>query len=92
MASLRLDHTLVQPDLIASLPPERVVRLPVGSMSAEALHRLIQLHTGRTVQRPVLQRIHEVTDGNPFYALELVQSLTGARAGRRSRCRRLWRR
>jgi DNA-binding CsgD family transcriptional regulator len=81
VVSLRLDRPLVQPDLIESLPPERVVRLPIGSMSTEALHRLIQLHTGRTVPRPVLQRIREVTGGNPFYALQLVHSLPEHESG-----------
>jgi DNA-binding CsgD family transcriptional regulator len=75
VASLRLDQSSGPPAPIDSLPPERVVRLEVGSLSTEAMHRMIRLHAGRTLPRPVLQRITEVTAGNPFYALQLVRAL-----------------
>ena len=75
VASLRVEHASVQPELIESLPPERVVRLPIGSLDAGALHRVVRFHTGRALPRPVLLRIHELTGGNPFYALQLARSL-----------------
>ena len=75
VASLRLDDPLVPVELIESLPAERVVRLHVGSLSAAALHRVLRLHAGRALPRPVLERIHELTAGNPFYALQLAWSL-----------------
>jgi DNA-binding CsgD family transcriptional regulator len=75
VASLRVEHASVRPELIESLPPERVVRLPIGSLGAGALHRVVRFHTGRALPRPVLQRIHELTGGNPFYALQLARSL-----------------
>ena len=75
VASLRLEEPMVTPALIESLPPERVMRLPVGSLSTGALHQVIRLSAGRALPRPVLQRIHEVTAGNPFHALQLVGSL-----------------
>ena len=78
VASLRLEEPMVTPALIESLPPERVMRLPVGSLSTGALHQVIRLHAGRALPRPVLQRIHEVTAGNPFHALQLVGSLRRA--------------
>jgi DNA-binding SARP family transcriptional activator len=75
VASLRLQHRMVPPELVESLPPERVIRLPIGSLSVDALHRVIRLHAGRTLPRPTLEHTHEVTGGNPFYALQLVRSL-----------------
>jgi DNA-binding CsgD family transcriptional regulator len=75
VASLRLDRGLAQPAVIESLPADRIVRIPVGSLSAGALHEVIRIHAGRTLPRPVLLRIHELTGGNPFYALEIVRSL-----------------
>jgi DNA-binding CsgD family transcriptional regulator len=75
VASLRREDPLVPVELIESLPAERVVRLQVGSLSAAALHRVVRLHAGRALPRPVLERIHELTAGNPFYALQLARSL-----------------
>jgi DNA-binding CsgD family transcriptional regulator len=75
IASLRLDDALAPPELIGSLPRERVVRVAIGSLSAEALHRAVRIHAGRALPRPVLEHIHELTGGNPFYALEIVRSL-----------------
>lgn len=75
VASLRVEHASVQPELLESLPPERVVRLPIGALGAGALHRVVRFHTGRALPRPVLQRVHELTGGNPFYALQLARSL-----------------
>jgi DNA-binding CsgD family transcriptional regulator len=75
IASLRLDGGVRQPALIESLPAERVMRVPIGSLTAGTLHEVIRIHVGRTLPRPVLLRIHELTGGNPFYALEIVRSL-----------------
>lgn len=75
VASLRIDHQSVDPEPIESLAPERVVRLAVGSLGTGALHRVVRLHAGRALPRPVLQRIHDLTAGNPFYALEVARSL-----------------
>jgi DNA-binding CsgD family transcriptional regulator len=75
IASLRLDPVPAQPALIESLPPERITRIPVGSLRVGTLHEVIRIHAGRTLPRPALLRIHELTGGNPFYALEIVRAL-----------------
>ena len=75
IAALRRDHGRALPALIESLPPERITRIQIGSLSVGTLHEVIRIHAGRTLPRPVLLRIHELTDGNPFYALEIVRSL-----------------
>ncbi len=50
-----------------------VERLEVGPLSLGALHRVITSHLGHSLPRPVLARIHAVSGGNPFFALELAR-------------------
>jgi DNA-binding CsgD family transcriptional regulator len=57
------------------LDAERVERLPVGPLSVGALHRLLHDRLGRPFARQTLLRIHELTGGNPFFALELARVL-----------------
>jgi DNA-binding CsgD family transcriptional regulator len=78
IASLRLGDVPTPPELIGSLPREEVVRVAIRSLSSAALDRAIRIHADRTLPRPVLERIHELTGGNPFYALEIVHSLPPA--------------
>jgi DNA-binding CsgD family transcriptional regulator len=75
IASLRLDRGPAQPAQVELIPAERTVRVPIGSLSAGALHEVIRIHAGRTLPRPILLRIHELSGGNPFYALEIMRSL-----------------
>ena len=56
----------------AALGVERITRLEIGPLSIGALYRLIRSRTGRSLPRPALIRIHEVSAGNPLYALELA--------------------
>jgi DNA-binding CsgD family transcriptional regulator len=74
VASLRLDPALPASELLGAIPPE-LTRVRVGPLSAGALHRAIRIHLGRTLPRPVLLRVHQLSGGNPFYALELARSL-----------------
>jgi DNA-binding CsgD family transcriptional regulator/tetratricopeptide (TPR) repeat protein len=62
-----------------SLPSERLRHIPIGPLSAGALHQLIRERLGQAFGRATLLRIHRVTNGNPFFGLELARSL--ARAG-----------
>jgi DNA-binding CsgD family transcriptional regulator len=50
-------------------------RLEVGPLSVGALRRLLAVRVGASLSRPLLLRVHEITEGNPFYALELAQVL-----------------
>jgi DNA-binding CsgD family transcriptional regulator len=66
---------------IARLEPERIVReerlrrIVVEPLSVGALQRLLRLRLGVALSRPTLLRLHEASDGNPFYALELARAL-----------------
>jgi DNA-binding CsgD family transcriptional regulator len=65
---------------------QRLRRLELGPLSVGALHRLIRSRLGVVFPRPTLMRLHEVSGGNPFYALELARALErhgGAESGGR---------
>ena len=55
-------------------------RLAVGPLSLGALHGLLRDRLGRTFPRPTMLRLHEVSGGNPFYALELARALDAVAA------------
>jgi DNA-binding CsgD family transcriptional regulator len=58
-----------------ALDRDRIDRVRVGPLSIGAIHRIIGARLFRTVARPTLVRLHEVSGGNPFYALELARAL-----------------
>jgi DNA-binding CsgD family transcriptional regulator len=53
----------------------RFRRLTLGPLSLGALHRLVRDRLGLVLFRPKLRRLHELSGGNPFYALELARAL-----------------
>src|SRR5919201_6967908 len=57
------------------LPEERLTRIRLGSLALGPLHRLLATRLGLTLPRPLLVRLHEGADGNPFLALELGRAL-----------------
>jgi DNA-binding CsgD family transcriptional regulator len=63
------------------LADDRLVRLTVGPLSMGGVHKMLRQHLGFTCARPLLRRVHEVSAGNPFFALELVRALQ--RSGKR---------
>jgi DNA-binding CsgD family transcriptional regulator len=60
--------------LSTSLPAERHDVLELGPLGLEDLRRVL---TGAvaSISRPTLRRIHEVSGGNPLYAIELARGL-----------------
>src|SRR5438067_3139279 len=57
------------------LPDERTQHIHVGGLSLGALQRLIQARLNLALPRPLLQRLHESSAGNPFFALELAHAI-----------------
>ena len=55
--------------------PGAVEHVSVGPLSLGAVQGVIRDRLGRLVPRPTLLRLHEVSGGNPFYALELARAL-----------------
>jgi DNA-binding CsgD family transcriptional regulator len=64
-----------QSEFWSAIGAERVERLHIGPLSLGAVHILLQARLGRTFSRPSLLRVHEISGGNPFYALELARAL-----------------
>jgi predicted ATPase len=71
----RVAHGLEPSALERALPDTSYERVEVGSLSSGALHVIVRDRLGRAVSRPTLLRIHEVSGGNPFYALEIARTL-----------------
>ena len=59
----------------SALDSERVVRVPVGPLSVGATHRVLHRVLERPIPRPTLLKLHGISGGNPFFALELAHAL-----------------
>ena len=57
-----------------ALPEGRLQRLMVGPLSLGAVRHLLSARLGLVLSRPKLRRLHEISGGNPFYALELARA------------------
>jgi DNA-binding CsgD family transcriptional regulator len=64
-----------------ALPPERLLHVSIGPLGFLALNAVLQERLGTVLARPVLRRIHELSGGNPFFALELAQAPEQLEAG-----------
>jgi len=71
----RVDERGGGPALEEALDSDAVERLHVGPLSIGAVRALLQGRLGRTFAPPTLRRLHQISDGNPFYALELARGL-----------------
>jgi DNA-binding CsgD family transcriptional regulator/tetratricopeptide (TPR) repeat protein len=62
-------------DLFRAFDVARVQRVEVKAMSLEAIGRLVRHRLDLVLPRPMLRRIHETSDGNPLFALEIARAL-----------------
>ena len=60
---------------------ERIEEIALGGLSAGALHRLLRERLELVLARPALRRLHELSGGNPFYALELGRAYQAGEIG-----------
>ncbi|HWD46059.1 MAG TPA: hypothetical protein VHM23_20495 [Actinomycetota bacterium] len=56
-------------------PAPSLHRVPVGPLREEAMTRLLRARTEGELTRPVLLRLHRISEGNPFFALEIARAL-----------------
>jgi len=63
----------IETSIEQSLPPARVERVELSGLSVGALLRIVHDQLQRSVPLPLIARIHDATDGNPFYALEFAR-------------------
>jgi DNA-binding CsgD family transcriptional regulator len=80
LLSRRLDGAPAT-ELEEAIDPAEVERLLVNPLSMGAIQLLVRRRLGITFPRPTMLRLHEVSGGNPFYAIELAraQSVDSAR-------------
>ena len=50
-------------------------RLHVGPIHEDPLGRILRAQTGADLPRPVVLRLHDVSDGNPLFALEIARAM-----------------
>ena len=62
-------------DLDRALAGDRLDRLVLGPLSVGAVQRILQRRLGWIPSRPVLLQVHELSGGNPFFALELGRAV-----------------
>ena len=60
--------------LDVGLRDEQVARIDVGPLRPDALYWLLQSRLDATIPRPALERLAEVSGGNPYHALELARA------------------
>ena len=58
--------------------PDMVMHHTVKPMSLGALHAMIAARRGQALPRPEITRIHRISGGNPFFALELARAVDDA--------------
>ena len=62
-------------DLDRALASDRLDHLVLGPLSVGAVQRILQRRLGWLPSRPVLLQVHELSGGNPFFALELGRAV-----------------
>ncbi|HEY1479433.1 MAG TPA: AAA family ATPase [Gaiellales bacterium] len=62
-------------ELERALSSDRLMRVHLGPLSLIELHRVVERELGHALPRPSLRRLHEVSEGNPFFALELARAM-----------------
>jgi DNA-binding CsgD family transcriptional regulator/tetratricopeptide (TPR) repeat protein len=66
-------------DLDRAPSGERLERMALPPLSLGAVQHLVHVRLGFVPARPALRRLHELSGGNPFYALELARALQGGK-------------
>lgn len=61
--------------------PDDIARIRLQPLSLGALRAALSERLDRSISRPAMVRIHEVSGGNPFYALELARAMDGESIG-----------
>ena len=55
--------------------PQTLTRITVGPLSMSEIQAVVDARLGRVPPRPTMERIHALSGGNPFYALELARAV-----------------
>ena len=63
------------PAWLTTLPADRMTQREVPPLSIDETAALLREHLGLKLSRPVVTRVHAISGGTPFYALELGRDL-----------------
>ncbi|MEA2544754.1 MAG: hypothetical protein QOI09_27, partial [Chloroflexota bacterium] len=63
------------PELVAAVGPDRHSAIDVAPLTVDETAEVIQRVVGLTLRRPALVRVHELSGGNAFYALEIARAI-----------------
>ncbi|MDF2823031.1 MAG: ATP-dependent transcriptional regulator [Mycobacterium sp.] len=78
LVSTRSDRESIAATAWFQLPtPDALLRLSLQPLDLSEFGNLITERVGASFSGPTLQKIHELSGGNPFYGLELARSLDG---------------
>jgi hypothetical protein len=61
--------------------PDAVNRIRLNPLSIHDLHAAVSARLRRPFSRPTMGRIHELSGGNPFYAIELARAISEGAPG-----------
>lgn len=76
LASLRLERGVADPlDLRRIAGAAEIRSLTVGPLLPAELGRVVHERLGRPLPHPLLTRLHETTNGNPLFAIEVARAL-----------------
>lgn len=75
VATLREAPGLTDPVGLESALDRRARRIVLGPLSVPALSAVVRRASGRKISRPLLVRIHAVSEGNPLFATEIVRAM-----------------
>jgi DNA-binding CsgD family transcriptional regulator/tetratricopeptide (TPR) repeat protein len=68
-------------ELDQAFPRGALVRIRLGALSFEELEEVVRLHLAVAFTRPTWRALHRISEGNPFFALQLAEAI--ARRGGR---------
>jgi len=60
--------------LSRAFPEKRLARISLAPLSVDDLGALMHARLGANLPRPTLKRLHEMSRGNPFFALEIARA------------------
>ena len=75
LLTLRAGEEQPPPGLERALRQRTLRRIAIGALSLGAVHRLLKDALDLVLSRPKLRRIHELSGGNPLFALELGRAV-----------------
>ncbi len=69
------DPNCPEPDWLQLPDPGASIRLRLAPLSLGAMHNVLAAQLGHTLPRSAIARIHQISGGNPFFAVELARGL-----------------